>query len=190
MSFRTHVVCRSLTAAIALGVVVFVPITSSVCRAQDASTKAPVEPVDYKKLKELLPATLGGLKRADAEGSKQSVGDIKLSQVRGTYNEDGKDGSGSVSIMDYGAMPGMAEGLSPWMNVEVDNESDTEYTKTVKVGDYKGMETYNKESKSGSLTLVVGKRFLLQVEINDLGPEVLQDTVKAMKLAELEALAK
>jgi hypothetical protein len=193
MSFRSHVRRRHWLCLLALSLAAVNPLTTPAGYAQEAPKENPppaVDPVDYRKLKELLPNSLGDLKRADAEGGKQSVGELKLSQARGTYNEDGKEGGGSVSIFDYGAMPGMAEASAPWVNVDIDHESDTEYARTVKIGNYKGMETYNKEQKTGSIMLVVARRFIVQIEINDLAPEVLQETAKSMKLAELEALAK
>ena len=159
---------------------------------QEGSAEKPkaAEATDFKKLKELLPETVASLKRSGAEGSKQSVGEMKISQARGTYGEEDKEANASVTIIDYGAMPGMANSVAPWQTLEIDNESDNDYSRTVTINGYKAIENYNKESKSGSLMLMVGSRFMVTIEINSLPADTLKKAGETLKLKELEALAK
>lgn len=149
------------------------------------------DPVDFKKLKELLPDTVAGLKRSNAEGSKQGMAGMKLSQAQGTYSEEGKDQNATVTINDYGAMPGMLEGMSGWMNMEIDNDSDTQSSKTLTINGYKAYEEYNKQDKSGHIIVVVGNRFWVEVQVNSgIDADALKATAESLKLKELEALGK
>lgn len=150
------------------------------------------EPVDYKKLKELLPDTVADLKRSNAEGMKQGMSGMKFSKADGTYSEEGKDSSATVSITDFGAMPGMIEGMTAWAGLDIDNESDTQITKTLDVDGHKAYAELNKESKSGQISLVVGGRFVVEIHVdgNVTDLDTLKSQAQAMKMKELEALAK
>jgi hypothetical protein len=164
---------------------------ASVVRGEDAKatpTAPAAEAVDFRKLKEFLPETVGGLKRADATGERTAMGEMKISQARGEYRQDDKpDASANVQIIDYGAMPGFADGAAAWAQIDIDQESDDEYTRTTKVGEFKALETYNKTDKTGSMQILVGGRFIITLDITGLEPATLKDTAAAMKLSELAA---
>ena len=58
-------------------------------RAEDkpASQPAKVQPVDYKKLKELLPEEAAGVKRSTHEGENQTMGEWSISNARAEYSK-------------------------------------------------------------------------------------------------------
>lgn len=149
-----------------------------------------VEPVDFRKLKALLPEKVGEIQRSNAKGEKSGFGEMKISQATGEYTKDESESSATLTIMDYGAIPGAAAGLAAWEQTDIDNESDDEYTKTVKIGDYKALETYNNKDKRGSIQLLVAKRFMVNLEIHNMDAAELEKTISEMKLADLAALAK
>lgn len=155
----------------------------------DAKDEKKVEPIDFRKLKEFLPESVAEIPRTEARGSKNSVGEAKISQAEGEYSKDGSESTASVSIMDYGAVPWMVAGMAAWENMEIDNESDDEYQRTVTYGKYRGYETYNTKEKSGQLQLLVAKRFLISIDLNKIEPEYFGKTVESMKLDDLAALA-
>lgn len=149
-----------------------------------------VEPVDFRKLKELLPESVGGVKRSEAKGEKAGFGDQKISQANGEYSADNNEASATVSIIDYGGIPGAAAGFAAWTQMDIDNESDDEYTKTVTVAGIKALETYNTKEKHGSIQFLVASRFIVNIELHSIAAEELQKTMNEMKLKDLEALAK
>lgn len=149
-----------------------------------------VEPVDFRKLKEFLPAAVGGVNREDAKGSKNTFGDAKISQAEGTYSAEGNEASAQITIVDYGGIPGMAEGMAIWTKTEIDNESDDEYQKTVTYSNFKGLESYNLKEMHGTLQLIVGNRIIVNIQLKHLDPTEFAKTVEAMKLGELEKLLK
>ncbi len=158
-------------------------------RAEPAEQpKAAAASIDFRTLKEFLPEKVGDIARKDATGQRTTLGEFKISQATGEYRQDDKDANAEITLIDYGAAPGMAQGMAGWMNMDIDQESDNEYTKTIKIGDFKALETYNKKSKSGSLTLLAGDRVMVTIQINDMPAETLKATAEAMKLKEISAL--
>ena len=59
-------------------------------------------------------------------------------------------------------------------NMGYEKETETGYEKAVKVAGFPGLEKWNTESKDGELTLVANKRYIVELEGNDIGdPKVL-----------------
>jgi hypothetical protein len=147
--------------------------------------------VDYKKLKEQLPETLGGIKRTEASGQKTGLGDFKVSQAHGTYVKDKeKDDSPRIElqIQDFGGNKQMIEGLSYWTKLEMDKEGDDGFQKTLKIQDYPAMQEYRNEGKSGTLTLLVGERFFVTVNTTNLTADEFKKLGDELKLKDLAAL--
>jgi hypothetical protein len=158
-------------------------------KAAPATTQK-VQPVDFRKLKDLMPAELGGLKRGKVDGERTAMGEFKLSQARATYGDDTKENvpTISVDISDYGAMPGM-QGLAFWAGQEIDQEGDEGYTRTVKVQGHTALEQYTNEGKSGSLQVSVANRYFVNVNSSNLSAEEfkkLAEQLPVQKLAELK----
>src|SRR5262249_10855774 len=143
-----------------MSLVAFAPM--SVLLAADAPTPpasqpAKVEPIDYHKLKDLLPDTLAGEKRSNAEGEKTSAGEVSFSRASAEYGDTSKENAPTyhLEIFDYSATPGMGEGMAAWQNLEVDKEGDNGFEKTLKLADQPGLESYHKEGKDGSIQVWV-----------------------------------
>jgi hypothetical protein len=170
-----------------------VAIGSFAVRAEDkpaASQPAKVEAVDYKKLKELMPADAAGLKRTDNSGEKNKLGDFQLSTAKATYTKEGDNAPEvTIEIIDYGGAPGMSEGIAAWTQMEVDRDSDNGHEKTLKIKDkYPAYESFQKEGQSGNLQIYVAKRFIVTITTSNLPAEQLQKTAEAISLDKLEAL--
>jgi hypothetical protein len=160
-------------------------------RADQPATK-PSDPVDFRKLKEALPAELLGIRRTEANGEKNAMGQFKISHAHGSYVKDAdKDDAPrvEVDITDYSGTQGMAEAMAAWATMELDRESDTGYEKTTTVGDYPALETYTNEGKYGQLQVFVAKRFIVQVTTTNVPADQLKkigEELKVEKLAELK----
>ena len=59
------------------------------------------------------------------------------------------------------------------------------YTKTVKIEDMPGFETFENEGKHGTLWLMVAKRYILQIETQNQESKDLQDWLKRIDLKKL-----
>jgi hypothetical protein len=147
-----------------------------------------VETVDYKELKALLPESLPGMKRTDATGEKSSAMGMQVSNAEGRYSAD-NGGSMRVKITDIGSMTGLAGmAMYAWATVSVDRESDTGYEKTSTIGGYKSHEKYDKSSKSGELSVLVGDRFVVEVDGSDVDMDAIKSAIGKVDLGKLNSM--
>jgi hypothetical protein len=145
-----------------------------------------VEPVDFRELKALLPEGIGAMKRTSAEGEKGGAFGIVVSHAEGRYQGDG--GGVDLKITDPGTLSGFAALAAMWMNVDLDKETDTGYEKTGTANGRRFHERYDKNSKSGEYTVIVGNRFM--VEINGHGTDMttMKKGIDQVNLAKLESM--
>ena len=146
------------------------------------------EPVDFRKLKEALPQELAGFEKGESSGEKNNAFGISVSEAKQSFRT--ADGNKRVrfEITDPGSLAGPFALANVWLNVEVDKESGDGYEKTSTVGGRKIHEKWSKGSKRGEVQMVVGNRFM--VEVNAEGVEM--NDVKALlgkiDVAKLEAM--
>ncbi|MGC4033983.1 MAG: hypothetical protein QM754_20065 [Tepidisphaeraceae bacterium] len=159
--------------------------------AQDApaaSQPAKKDPVAYAKLKEAIPDKFAGIKRESISGSKTAFGEMKLSQAEANYSEGDK--TANITIIDYAAMPGMLDGLAAWAKMEIDNDSDTESTKTIKLNGFPALETFRKEAKEMETVVSVSSRFLVTLKVTGQSAEEARKAIAAFDLKKIEAAGK
>lgn len=147
-----------------------------------------VDVVDYKVLKDMLPGDVGGMKRTEATGEKTAAMGMQISHANGRYSNDaGK--SMTIKITDIGSMTGLA-GMAAyaWAATEVDRESDTGYEKTANFNGYKSHEKWDKSSKSGEISVLVGNRFVTEVSGNDVDMNEMKDALTKVDLRKLDGM--
>ena len=147
-----------------------------------------VETVSYQELKALLPESLPGMKRTDATGEKSSAMGMQVSNAEGRYSSD--DGSSTtIKITDIGSMTGLA-GMTAyaWAKVDIDRESDTGYEKTTSFNGYKAHEKYDKSSKSGEISVLVGDRFIVEVDGSNVDMDAIKSTLGKVDLGKLNSM--
>jgi hypothetical protein len=170
---------------------------------KEGEAKPKVEPVDFRKLKELIPAEVAGLKRTRNEGQKLKLGEFSMSNAEATFenpppeeaNETGDANADApapprveVNITDYAATQGGAGLAAVWATSEIDQETDNGYQKTVKVAGQPGFETWDGEGKSGTLQISVAERFIVTVNTTGLPAEKMQEIAKALQIEKLAKL--
>jgi hypothetical protein len=190
MSSPSSFVHTFLAAAVVVSSASFV-VAQEGEKKQAAATSQPTEPVDFRKLKELLPAELAGIKRTDAKGERTAFGELKLSVARGQYYkevENGDSPSIDIEITDYGATRGMTDVLASWTTLEIDQEGDDGYEKSKKIEGQAALEKFTNEGKSGSLQIFVANRFLVNVTTQHLSVEQFKKIGESLKIKELAAL--
>ena len=177
-----------LTAAVAAGSV-------QQAAAQDAPASKPAKkpPVDFRKLKEVMPAELGGVKRSSNEGEKMSIGEMVIAQARAQYAKAEpaeNDPQVYVELVDYASAPEMGNVMTAWQQMEVDKEGDNGYERTSKIKDQPAFETYQNEGKSGQIQVWVAGRFYLNVQTTNLTPEQVKKLQENLPIEKLVELAK
>ena len=192
VEFKSHVFARlGLAAVLALG-------ASSAAVAQEqaepAANAAKVESIDFRKLKGWLPGELNGIKRKEAGGEKNKVGEMTVSTARATYEKGGGDDEANaprieLEIIDYGGIKDMAQGMAAvWTAAEIDKESDEGYERTIKVNGHPGMETWQAEGKHGEIQLLVGKRYILTLRTDNVPAEQVKKIAESLDLKALADL--
>lgn len=149
--------------------------------AQDEPRLVP-EPVDFKKLLPLLPEPPEGWKADPAEGSTDNLGETQISTAHRDYlkGEGDVTATTSISVLDSFANPEyVAATTAAWTS----NTSDAEgYAKSITIDGMPGFETFENESKHGTLWLVVAKRYILQIETTRQDAPELQEWLKRIDL--------
>ena len=144
--------------------------------------------VDFRELKALLPGALDGMKRTNASGEKSGAMGMTVAYAEGTYEAEA-GGNIHVKISDNGGIGGfMAFAQAGWAASEIDRESDTGFERTTKYGEHKAHEEYDNANKSGKVEILVGGRFMVEVNGNDIAWEAIQAAAKKVDLAKLATL--
>jgi hypothetical protein len=143
--------------------------------------------VDFRALKTLLPASVGGLKRVSATGEKNSVMGLGASQAEGKY--EGSDGAWlKVKIMDAPTIGGLTALGFQLAAAEIDNETEDGYERTTTLSGNKAIEKYEGKAQRGEVKMMVANRFVVEIEGQGVPMEVIKEAVGKVDLARLQAL--
>ncbi|MCE7061834.1 hypothetical protein [Dyadobacter sp. CY343] len=157
-------------------------------KAKEMGKRETVDPIDFRKLKELMPEELIGLKRIEATGEKSGAMGFTVSTAQARYKGD-KDESIVIEIVDTGGIAGVSTmALATWSMAEIDKETADGYEKTTQLDGYKAFEKYNSTIKAGEINVLVADRYVVNVEGNNISVEQLKEALKDINLVKLEAL--
>ncbi|AQG80450.1 transposase [Spirosoma montaniterrae] len=157
-------------------------------QAEEMQKNGPVETVDFRALKELLPADADGLTRKEATGEKNKAMGFGVSTATGKYGNDDNSETIEIALVD-GAGSAMMMGLAAWSMIEVDKETADGYEKTTTIGGNKAFEKYDNSSKSGEVAVLVNKRYIVTAKGRGVGIDKIKaalEDVDMNKLAELK----
>lgn len=149
-----------------------------------------VEPVDFRKLKELLPETLAGLPRTSSSGEKTGMMGMRISKAEAEYrSEDGQQRL-KVTITDMGSVRGIGMLGLNWLMVEVDKESDTGYERTTEYRDHPAYEKFqqNGDYQNGETNVFVAERFIVAVNGTGVDMDTIKDARDDLGIRQLEAM--
>ena len=147
-----------------------------------------VQPVDFRKLKEMLPETLSGMKRVEATGQSGEAMGIKGSSATARYT-DGAGASMNLDISDMGSLAGLA-GLASRFDPAMEKETDTGFERTSKVNGQIVHERYDRRARNGEISIILAERFNVAVRGNGVDAAALQAAIKEVDMAGIVALAK
>lgn len=156
-------------------------------QAEEAQKNGPIETVDFRSLKELLPADADGLARKEASGEKTGAMGFNISTAKGEYaNGDGSERI-ELAIVDAGGT-GALMGLAAWSMIDVDKETESGYEKTGKMGDHKCYEKYNNTNKDGEVAVLVKNRFVVTAKGNGVSMDKIKSTIEDVDLDKLAGM--
>lgn len=144
-----------------------------------ASRKPAVEP---SKLQALLPAAVAGYQRTATEAN--GLGGMG-SEASGTYEVGGK--SFRLKVTDMAAMGAIA-GIGSAMGVTQSREDANGYERTGTVDGRMQSEKWNKATSSGSFSIVVANRFMIEAEGSAASIDELKGAVASVDQSALKGL--
>ncbi|MBK9336341.1 MAG: transposase [Lewinellaceae bacterium] len=152
---------------------------------QTTELQQPVEPVNFRELKELLPEKAAGFTRTNAAGETAGAMNIKISKAEGDYKDDsGKELR--LLIMDTGGLGISLMSMAAWSSVTVDKEDDKGYERTTTFKGYKCFEKFRKNGESSELALLAEGRFVITATCRGCSMETLRSVVGAVQLSKLK----
>ena len=157
-------------------------------QAEEAQKNGPVETIDFRKLKDLLPIEAAKLPRKSASGEKNGAAGMTFSTATARYENADNSQNIDLTVVDAGGTA-MLMGMAAWSMIEVDKEDDNGYERTTRMGDNKAYEKYNKTDKSGETAVLVKNRFIVTAKGNGIDPDALKSAIEALdldKLAEMK----
>ena len=143
-----------------------------------------VDPVDFHMLKGMLPDSLPGMQRTDAEGSSKQAMGVKGSSAKAIYRAPSGTRA-EITISDISGVAGLVDIAD---SVAENSESDAGYEKDAMVGGRRVHEKYDVRSKHGEVSAIVAKRFAVDVTGDGSDMSSLERYLAAVDLGRLEAM--
>lgn len=132
-------------------------------QAEEAQKNGPVETIDFRKLKEMLPANADGIPRKSATGEKNGMAGFNFSTATGRYENADNSQNVELVLVDAGGTGAMM-GMAAWSMIDMDKETDSGYEKTTLIGNNRAYEKYDNTDKAGELAVLVNKRFIVTIK--------------------------
>lgn len=142
------------------------------------------KPLNFRKLKELLPESVSGFTRTNSSGESTGMAGFNVSTAKAKY-EDG-DKKIDVDIVDAGGVGMAMMGLAAWSMVQIDKESDNGFERTTT---YKGNKAFEKCDKDRcEFSVFVAKRFIMTVKGRNVKIDDLHNVADGIGLSKLESM--
>jgi hypothetical protein len=145
----------------------------------------PVDPVSFRDLQALFP-TLDGWEKGKPTGERMTS-PFRYSQAEVTYTKG--DSRIQLKMADSGFNQLFFAPFALALQAGYEKETSEGYEKSTTIAGQPAFEKWNTESKNGEVTAIVGKRFLVSIEGNDIDDvKALREVVGKIDLAKLAAL--
>lgn len=145
----------------------------------------PVDPVSFRDLQALFP-DVGGWTKAKPTGERMNS-PFPYSQAEVRYTKENSDIE--LKMVDSGFNKLLLTPYAMFLQAGYEKETESGYEKSVKVGNQPGWETWNSQDKHGELNALVGKRYLVTIEGNQIDDtKVLHDVAAKIDMNKLAAL--
>lgn len=140
-------------------------------KIQERKAKGDTLAMNFKELINYLPASIDGFTAEEPDGSTTNSMGFSFSQASRTFNKTVGDNQQSIRIelIDYNASYAYLSGLAYWTNLNISTENTKGFERTSKtnIENAFAYEKFQTDTKSGGITYVLGYRFILNVEGNN-----------------------
>jgi len=143
------------------------------------------DPVDFHTLESFLPASLPGLQRGTPRGEANQAMGIKATSAEVDFNGT-SNAHVNVSIKDAAAVSGLA-GIAEMANSQESEQGDS-YEKNETIGGHNVHEKWDAQSRHGELSLIVAKRYGVDVTGDNVDMDALKNALGQIDLGKLESM--
>lgn len=150
-----------------------------------AATQKPVNPVAFEALMPLLPELAGWVRESPQGERITSIASVSTATT--TYRKG--DATIDAKITDTGMNQMFFAPFVVLMTSGYSHETTDGWEKATKFGENPGLEKWEKSTKTGTLDVIVGRRFLIEYEgrnVDDIRP--VRELVERTDLKTLAAL--
>jgi len=151
-----------------------------------------IEPVDHRKLKDMLPREVAGMERYDTDGSSSSVLGIRTSNVEAKY--EGPNSNMSIKIVDLGSISGAATVGLEFIDTSIDREYDHGFERTTEIAGYPAILKFDDRGRHQrhEAVIMVSERFVVEIkaEGSDLDNDIIEEICDHISFRRLERLAR
>jgi hypothetical protein len=145
----------------------------------------PVDPVSFRELQTVFPELPGWEKEKPTGEKMTSPFPYSQAEVRYSKGESSIHGK----VVDSGFNQLLIAPFQMFLAAGYEKETSSGYEKSTKVGEFPGWEKWNSDGKDGELNAVVGKRFVVTFEGNNINDtKVLYELASKADLAKLAAM--
>jgi hypothetical protein len=145
------------------------------------------DPIGIDALKPFVPEQFAGLPKTSSSAEKNGFAGVAVSTAKATYS-DGANKRVMLEITDSGGASGLV-GLAGWAGgIQGEKEDDSSVERTGKVN---GRLVHEKSSKVGGTneySIVLGDRFVVNVQGNGVDLSHLKDAAATLDLSKLEGM--
>jgi len=146
----------------------------------------PVDPVSFRDLMSVFPESFKDWERSKPTGEKMSS-PVNYSEAKVRFTKG--DARLELQITDSGFNQLLIAPFSMFLTAGYEKETEDGYEKSTKVGDFPGWEKWNSKGKNGELNVIVNKRFMVQVEGNNVDDaKMMHEVMAAINLKKLGEL--
>jgi hypothetical protein len=144
-----------------------------------------VQPVDYEKLKMLLPKSLKKMKRTELFGEAASALGVKISYARAQYHAK-KEGRIRIKITDMGTIKKLASlTMSAWVSANIERKSDDGYERTFEYNGHRAYTKYSRRKGEGEIKVLVADRFLVEIDGENAEMKAVAEALKKINMKKL-----
>jgi hypothetical protein len=131
---------------------------------KDLENMKPVDPVHFSELIKFLPEPPPGWESEAPKGASNQMGEWSFTEVDRRYSQGEKHIE--IQIVDWAFHKEMYATF--FVAAAFSQESTEGYNKGIKIGEEPGREEYKTAAKEGTLSVLVGKRFLVTIKGNNI----------------------
>lgn len=150
------------------------------------SNQKPALPLNSQELQSVLPRNLSGWSRGEPSYQMMTT-PVSFSEASVTFTKG--DAALTLRITDTSFNQALLAPFSVFLSAGYENRTADGYERTIKRGDSPGWVKWSRAESAGELNVLVGGRFLVQIEGSSLADDQplsqLADTVNLKHLADL-----